>query len=90
MPNPEEFQSKLKKEAPTSPPRVEYLKEPITDKRVLGQYDLIQEAQDAAQARVNVLLGMIAMLKPEGAEFNYEERCFMIPLAIDAPEEDEA
>ena len=53
---------------------------PITDKRVLEQYRLVEEAENATKARMNVLAGMVTMIQPEGAQFNYEERCFMVPI----------
>jgi len=53
---------------------------PITDKRVLEQYRMVEEAENATKARMNVLAGMVTMIQPEGAQFNYEERCFMVPI----------
>ena len=62
----------------TLPP--EFSVVPITDQRVLEQYRLVEEAENATKARMNVLAGMVTMIQPEGAQFNYEERCFMVPI----------
>lgn len=84
MPNtPEDFKSKLEPKPEKEQTEPELVPVPITDKRILGQYDLIEEAQEAARARMNVLLGMVAMIQPEGAQFDYEQRAFMVPVKIE-------
>jgi hypothetical protein len=61
---------------------------PITDQRILDQYKLIEEAEEAAQSRRMVLLGMVSMIQPEGAQFNYNDRCFMVPIPEGAEDEE--
>ena len=64
-----------------------YSEVPVTHPRVLEQYALIEEANQAAKDRANALSGMLTLLAPEGV-IGYDDvkRCFRV--AIPEPEEE--